>query len=105
LTLLITTVGVVGIPQMVFTNPKMTIHVNRTIDRPLMRSMVVGKYKSANVMHPRGGHREPIVVIESILDHRIGHYVKPNRVVLKYLDFKKDVDLDVHVKVFNFVVE
>jgi hypothetical protein len=26
-------------------------------------------------------------------------------VTLKYHDFKKDVDLDVHVKVFNFVVK
>jgi hypothetical protein len=26
-------------------------------------------------------------------------------IVLKYLDFKKDVDLDGHVKVFNFVVK
>jgi hypothetical protein len=26
-------------------------------------------------------------------------------VALKYLDFKKDVDLDAHVKVLNFVVK
>jgi hypothetical protein len=31
--------------------------------------------------------------------------VKPNKVALKYLDFKKDVDLDAHVKVFNFAVK
>ncbi len=28
-----------------------------------------------------------------------------NRVVFKYPDFKKDVDPDAHVKVFNFVVK
>jgi hypothetical protein len=32
LTLLATTTRVVGIPQMVFTNPIMTIHVNKTVD-------------------------------------------------------------------------
>jgi len=37
------TTGVVGILQMVFTHPIMTTHVNRTIDRPLMNSMVVGR--------------------------------------------------------------
>jgi hypothetical protein len=26
-------------------------------------------------------------------------------VALKYLDLKKDVDLDVHVRMFNFVVK
>jgi hypothetical protein len=31
--------------------------------------------------------------------------VRPNRVVFKYLDFKIDVDLNVHVKVFNSVVK
>jgi hypothetical protein len=30
---------------MVFTNPIMTTHVNRTIDRPSMSSMAIGKYK------------------------------------------------------------
>jgi hypothetical protein len=43
--------------------------------------------------------------LHQILDHRDGHYVKPNRVTLKYFDFKKDVDLNAHVKVFNFVVK
>jgi hypothetical protein len=31
LTLLATTIRVVGIPQMVFTNPMMTTHVNKTV--------------------------------------------------------------------------
>jgi hypothetical protein len=55
---------------MVFINPIMTTHVNRTVDQPLMNSMVT-----------------------------------PKRVALKYHDFKKDVDLDVHVRVFNSVVK
>ncbi len=67
--------------------------------------MVVGGCRSANVVHSKGRYQEPIAVIAPILDHRDGHYVRPNRVVLKYLDFKKDVDLDAHVKVFNSVVK
>jgi len=31
--------------------------------------------------------------------------VRPNRVALKYHDFKKDVDLDAHVRVFNYVMD
>jgi hypothetical protein len=54
--------GVFGIPQMVFTNLITTTHVNRTIDRPLMSSMVVGRYKNVDVVHPRGGYQKPIVV-------------------------------------------
>ncbi len=40
LALLADNIGVVGIPQMVFTNSMMTTHVNKIIDRPLMSSMV-----------------------------------------------------------------
>jgi hypothetical protein len=53
LALLETTTRVIGIFQMVFINPIMTIHVNRTIDRLLVNSMDVGRYKSINVVHPR----------------------------------------------------
>ncbi len=31
--------------------------------------------------------------------------MRPNKVVFKYPNFKKDVDLDAHVKVFNYVVK
>jgi hypothetical protein len=31
--------------------------------------------------------------------------VRPNKVALKYLDLKKDVDLDAHVKMFNSTVK
>jgi plasmid replication initiation protein len=31
--------------------------------------------------------------------------VRPNKIAFKYPDFKKDVDLDVHVRMFNFIVK
>jgi hypothetical protein len=52
-TLPITATGIVGILQMVFINLIMTTHVNKIVDRALMSSMVVRRYRSANVMHPR----------------------------------------------------
>ncbi len=54
----------------------MTIHVNRTTNRPLMNSMAAGGYKSANVVNPEGGYQEPFVVITLILAHINGYYVK-----------------------------
>jgi len=47
-TLPIITIGVVGTPQMVFTNPIMIIHVNRNLSRPPMSLMVVGGYKNVD---------------------------------------------------------
>jgi hypothetical protein len=70
-----------------------------------MSSMVIGKYRSIDVTNPRGGYWEPYVVTVQILDHKDGHSIKPNRVALKYHDFKKVVDLDGHVRMFNFVVK
>jgi hypothetical protein len=70
----------------------------------LMSSMVIGGYINADTMYPIGGYWEPSVVITPIPDHRDGHYVRPNRVAFKYLNFKKDVDPNVHVNMFNFVV-
>ncbi len=67
--------------------------------------MAIGRYKSENAVNPRGGYQEPFVVTTLIIDHKDGHYVKPNKVAFKYLDFKKDVDLDVDVKVSNSVVK
>jgi hypothetical protein len=40
-----------------------------------------------------------------IIDHKYDHYVRPNNVALNYLDFKKDVDPDAHIRVFNFVIK
>jgi hypothetical protein len=56
---LLTTIRVVGTPQMVFTNPIMIIRVNMIIYQPPMSSIVVGRYKSTNVGNPRGGYGEP----------------------------------------------
>ncbi len=36
---------------------------------------------------------------------RDGHYVGLNKVAFNYFDFKKDVNPNVHVRVFNFVVK
>jgi len=83
----------------------MAIHGNMIVDGPLMSSMAIGRSKTANVVHSKGRHQEPIIIIAPIFDHRDGHYVKPNMIVLKYLDFKKDVDLNVHVKVFNYAIK
>jgi hypothetical protein len=70
-----------------------------------MSSMVVGGYKSANVANPKGRYREPFVVTTPIFYHRDGHYVRPNTVAFKYLDFKKDVDPNARVKVFKYVIK
>jgi ribosomal protein L17 len=87
--LLADTIRVVDIPQMVFTNPKTTFHVNRTANRTLMSSMATRGCRSANVVNSRGGYQELIIVIAPIFYHRNGHYVRPNKVAIKYLDFKK----------------
>ncbi len=46
-----TIIGVVGTPQMVFTNSIMITHVNRTTNEPSMNSMAAKGYKIANVMN------------------------------------------------------
>ncbi len=58
----IATTGVVSILQMVFINMITVTHVNMTTYWPLMNSMVVGRYKNANVVHPRRGYRESIAI-------------------------------------------
>jgi hypothetical protein len=103
--ILVTTTRVVGTPQMVFTNPIMIIHVNRTTYQPLMSLMVARRYKITSARNLKGGYRKPFSVIIGITNNRNGHFLRPNRVAFKYLDFKKNVDPDVHVKVFNFVMK
>jgi hypothetical protein len=49
--------------------------------------------------------RDTFIVTTPILDHIDGHYVMPNKVALKYRDFKNNVDLDAHVRVFNFAIK
>ncbi len=63
--------------------------------------MVARRCKSADVVHSKGGYWKPIIITTSILDHRDGHYVRPNMVAFKYLDFK----IDVHVRMFNSIVK
>jgi hypothetical protein len=105
LALPITTTRVVRAPQLVFTNPIMIIRVNRIIDQPLMSSMVARGYRNEDATNPRRGYQKPFAVTTPILDHKYDHYVKPNKVAFKHLDFKKDVDPNVHVRVFNFVIK
>jgi hypothetical protein len=52
-----------------------------------MNSMDVGRYINVNAMNPRGGYQEPFAVTTPIFDHKYGHYVRPNKVALKYRDF------------------
>jgi hypothetical protein len=70
-----------------------------------MSSMAIEGYRSVNVTNPRKGYQEPSTLTTPIFCHKNSHYVRPNRVALKYPDFKKDVDLDAHVKMFNSVVK
>jgi hypothetical protein len=48
---------------MVFTDPIMTTHVNMIVNRPSTSSIIVGRHISTNAKNPRGGYREPSVVI------------------------------------------
>ncbi len=91
--------------HLVFTNPIMTTHLNGIANQPPISSMVVGGYKSVDVMNPRGGYWKPFAIITQIFDHRNGHYVKPNMVALKHFDLKKDANPNAHVRMFNFAVK
>ncbi len=102
---LLTTTRVVGTLHMVFTNLIMIIHVNRITYQSLMSSMVIGGYKNANATNLKRGYQEPSIVTTPILNHRDGHYVRPNKVAFKYLDFKKDANPNAHVRVFNSIVK
>ncbi len=87
LTLLVITIGVVGTLHMVFINLITTTHVNKTVNRPPMSLKDVGRYKSANSVNPKGGYWEPSTITAQFSNHKNGHYVRPNKVTLKYLDF------------------
>jgi hypothetical protein len=84
----------------------MTIHVNKNAYQPPMNLNIVdGSYRSTYVKNPIGGYQEPSVINVKNYDHRNGHLLKPNMVAFKYPYFKEDDDLNVHVRVFNFVVK
>jgi hypothetical protein len=70
-----------------------------------MNSITIGRYRSTNAKALKGGHQKPFIITQGISNHRNGHYVRPNMVALKYPNFKMDVDLDVHVIVFKFVMK
>jgi hypothetical protein len=54
-----------------------------------MSSKIVGGYRKTNVKNSKQGYQEPSVITRDIPDHINGHSIRPNRVALKYLDFKK----------------
>ncbi len=54
-----------------------------------MNSMVVRRYRSANTTNIREGYQKPSIVTTQIPNHKNGHYVRPNKVALQHLDFKK----------------
>jgi len=83
----------------------MTTHVNRIIDQPLMNSMAVKRYKNVDVANLRGGYQESYVATTQTPNCRDGHFVKPNRVAFKYLNFFLNDDLDAHLRMFNFVIK
>jgi hypothetical protein len=96
---------VVGIPEMVFTNQIMTFHGNNIVNPILMNLMAVRGCRSVDDVHSKGGFREPIVVMAPISYQKDSHYVKLNSSIIKYLNFFLNVDPNVHVKVFNFIVK
>jgi hypothetical protein len=77
---------------MVFINLIITTHMNMTTNWPLVSSMAAGRYKSANAMNPREGYWEPYAITTQIFEHKNGHYIRPNKVIQKYLTFKKDAN-------------
>jgi hypothetical protein len=70
-----------------------------------MNSITARGYISTYAKDPKGWHQEPFVIIQGIFDHRNGHFVRPNKVDFKYPNFKKDVDPNVHVKMFNSIMK
>ncbi len=78
---------------MMFTNPIMTTRVHKTIDQPLMSSIAIRGYRSTDAKDPKGGHQEPSIIIQGISNHKNGHFVRPNKIALKYHDYKKKMTL------------
>jgi hypothetical protein len=66
-----------------------------------MNSMAIGGYKSADFMHLRGGYQKPFASLHQFLITKMAIMLGQTR----YLDFKKDVDPNVHVRMFNFAIK
>ncbi len=58
--LLAVTTRVVGTPQMMFKNPRMTTHVNRIVNGQVMNSITTRRYRNGNATNPRGGYLKTI---------------------------------------------
>jgi hypothetical protein len=54
-----------------------------------MNSIATGRYISTDVEIPKGRYWEPTVITQGIPDHKNGHFIRPNKVALKYCDLKK----------------
>ncbi len=67
--------------------------------------MVVRRYRNTYVENPIGGYGKPSIGTTKIPNHKNGHSIRPNKVALKYPNFKKHVNLDAHVRVFNYVIK
>ncbi len=52
-----------------------------------MSLMVARGYKSVNAMNPRRGYQEPSALNVQIHGYIVGHYVRSNKVALKYPKF------------------
>jgi hypothetical protein len=61
----------------------MTTHVNKTIDWPLMNSIVAQGYKITDVENSKWRYKEPFIITIGIPNHRNGHFTQPNKVALK----------------------
>jgi hypothetical protein len=57
-----------------------------------MSLMVAREYKSVNVVNPRKGYQELSALNVQIHGYIVGHYVRPNKVALKYPNFFKNAD-------------
>ncbi len=81
----------------------MITHMNKITNQPPMNSITTRGYINTYVEILIRAYQEPFVVIAKIPNQINDHFVRPNMVVFKYLDFKKDVDLDVHVKILQCI--
>jgi hypothetical protein len=70
-----------------------------------MSSIATRRHINTYVEILKGRYQEPSVVITKIPNKKNDHFVRPNMVVLSTLTSKKNVDLHVHVKIFNFAMK
>jgi hypothetical protein len=100
-----TNIKVVGTPHMAFTKIIMITHVHKTTNKPPMNLIATIRFRNTNVEDLKGGYRRPFVITQGIPNHTNGHFVKSNKVAFKYLNFKKNVDPNVGVRMFNYTIK